>query len=171
MLLLYFFLSILLIFPIDILGKDFSKYLKEEPEGDFRYNIKRKLESDNYMIVKYKEKVTYLPGSRFDRKGISYIIYENKNFTDEEEFEIEANKPIEIHFSYAITNLENYFQNNYLSNFLSIVYVDLSHFDSSSVTNMIGMFLVCESIKEINLINFDASKVLDMTAMFSIEIT
>ena len=55
MLFFYFFLSILLIFPIDILGKDFSKHLKEESEGEFRYNIKRKLESDNYIIIKFNE--------------------------------------------------------------------------------------------------------------------
>ena len=120
-LLLYFFLTILLIFPIDILGKNVSKHLKEEPGREFRYNIKRKLELDNYMIVKYKTKITYYPGFIFNRKGIRYINYENKNFTDDDQFEIEVNKPIEIHFSYPFTSMESFFQRYYQTNFLEIV--------------------------------------------------
>lgn len=120
-LLLYFFLSILLTFPIDILGKNISKHLKEEPGGEFRYNIKRKLERDNYVIVKFYEKVTYYPGFQFNRKGISYIIYENKNYTDDDQFEIEAYKQIEIHFSYPLTSMDNYFQTYYITLYQQIV--------------------------------------------------
>jgi surface protein len=51
----------------------------------------------------------------------------------------------------------------YLSN---ITYIDLSHFNSSSITHMTGMFSGCSSLKSLNLNNFDTSKVIDMCGMF-----
>ena len=51
----------------------------------------------------------------------------------------------------------------YLSN---ITYIDLSHFNSSSITHMTGMFSGCSSLKSLNLNNFDTSKVIDMYGMF-----
>ena len=47
-----------------------------------------------------------------------------------------------------------------------LVLLDLSNLDTSSVTNMSGMFSDCNSLTELNLSNFDTSKVTDMSYMF-----
>ena len=48
-----------------------------------------------------------------------------------------------------------------------LTYVDLSNFDSSSVTDMSYMFYGCSSLKEINLTNkFNTNKVINMNYMF-----
>lgn len=49
----------------------------------------------------------------------------------------------------------------------SLVNVDVSGFDTSKVTNMFGMFSGCSSLSEIDLSNFDTGKVTDMSFMFS----
>jgi surface protein len=46
-------------------------------------------------------------------------------------------------------------------------YLDLSNFDTSNVTDMMGMFMGCHKLKEIKgLNNFNTSKVTDIEAMF-----
>ncbi len=47
-----------------------------------------------------------------------------------------------------------------------LVLLDLSNLDTSSVTNMSGMFADCRFLTELNLSNFDTSKVTDMSYMF-----
>ena len=44
--------------------------------------------------------------------------------------------------------------------------LDLSSFDTSSVTTMEGMFTGCTSLKELDLSSFDTSSVTDMRSMF-----
>ena len=45
--------------------------------------------------------------------------------------------------------------------------MDLSHFDTSHVTNMIGMFNYCENLISLNLSNFDTSHITIMVCMFA----
>ncbi len=49
----------------------------------------------------------------------------------------------------------------------NITILDLSNFDTSSVTNMRAMFSGCSSLTNLNLKNFDTSNVTDMSYMFS----
>ena len=44
---------------------------------------------------------------------------------------------------------------------------ELENFNTSSVTNMLGMFSDCSSLKELNVSNFNTSAVTDMSQMFS----
>ena len=62
----------------------------------------------------------------------------------------------------SLDNCQNMF--NGCSNIRSI---DLSHFDSSRVTNMRAMFQSCSNLFEINLYNLVTSNVKDMGYMFS----
>jgi hypothetical protein len=52
-LIIYSILSLFLVFPINILGENLSNHLRKESWEDFGYNIQRKLENDNYIIIKY----------------------------------------------------------------------------------------------------------------------
>ncbi|HAK1429120.1 TPA: BspA family leucine-rich repeat surface protein, partial [Listeria monocytogenes] len=51
-------------------------------------------------------------------------------------------------------------------NCASLEALDVSNFDTSSVTNMSSMFLTCTSLEELDLSNFDTSSVNDMRLMF-----
>ena len=53
------------------------------------------------------------------------------------------------------------------SNCKTIIEIDLSNFNTSSVTSMQGMFLNCENLKYINFGNIDTSSVTDMSILFS----
>ena len=67
-----------------------------------------------------------------------------------------------IVFYGKIINLENFFGkcNN-------IIYLDLSNFDTSNVTNMKQMFFECTKLKEIKGLNkFNTKNVIDISDMF-----
>ena len=49
----------------------------------------------------------------------------------------------------------------------NIVEIDLSHFNTSKITNMSYMFQNCSSLTSLNLSNFDTSKVFNMDCMFN----
>ena len=178
-LIIYSILSLFLVFPINILGENLSNHLRKESGEDFGYNIQRKLENDNYIIIKYKEDVDYSRKSfktqykdddeddTIDTRyiSISKIIY-NETAYDDINITVEANTPLEIHFSGAINSLESFFDTDYDNNCEKISYVDLSHFNSSALTSTKNMFYGCSSIQEINFTNFDTSSVENMYDMF-----
>ena len=140
-LIIYSILSLFLVFPINILGENLSNHLRKESWEDFGYNIQRKLENDNYIIIKYNQDADYSRQSfktQYDEKSkrrmitrsnsISKMIYKEQNYSDIN-FRIEADTPFEIHFSGAINSLESFFDKEYDNNCEKISYVDLSHFD------------------------------------------
>ena len=49
----------------------------------------------------------------------------------------------------------------------SLTELDLSHFDTSNVTTMYRMFNGCSSLTELDLSNFDTSNVTDIALMFN----
>jgi surface protein len=48
----------------------------------------------------------------------------------------------------------------------SLTSLDLSNFNTSSVTDMYGMFYNCYNLTSLDLSNFDTSKVTDMKSVF-----
>ena len=159
------FVAILfLILPIEILGEKIPKYTKMN-------HAKRKLEeNDNYIIVKYGTETTY-GADEFKneyRQSVDHIKYNGEEVDLTKDFTIKANTTIEIYFSEPITSLNSFFSTfeNEDPKAAAITYIDLSHFDSSSVTNMVYMFNVCSSLEEIIFNNFDTSKVTTMEGMF-----
>ena len=50
--------------------------------------------------------------------------------------------------------------------FERLIILDLNNFDTSKVTNMLGMFKDCRSLTSLDLSNFDTSKVTNMSYMF-----
>ena len=178
-LIIYSILSLFLVFPINILGENLSNHLRKESGEDFGYNIQRKLENDNYIIIKYNQDADYgeqnfklqyfeeYKDKIYTRdSSISKIIYKGQSYKDIN-FTVESNTPLEIHFSYAINSLLSFFDNNYDNNCEKISYVDLSHFDSFALKSTGYMFNGCSSIQEINFTNFDTSLVGSMNAMFN----
>ena len=176
-LIIYSILSLFLVFPINILGENLSNHLRKESWEDFGYNIQRKLENDNYIIIKHNQKADYSKQSfktknenfqadnNIRQQSISNIIYNETDYGDIN-FQIEADTPLEIHFSRAINSLYLFFHKDVYNNCEKISYVDLSHFDSSALQNTNAMFYGCSSIQEINFTNFITSSVKSMNTMF-----
>ena len=169
----YFIISILLLFPNVIFGANFSR---KEPIVKSLQNITRKLESgastlnisDHYIIAKYGEEAEYNSGFiNGNRKDIAYIIYEGQQINSS--FTIKENGYIEIHFLKPVTSLQNFFGTwtDYNKDKDKIIYVDFSHFNSSSLENVYGIFSYCSNLKEINFTNFDTSKIRNMNSMFA----
>ena len=75
---------------------------------------------------------------------------------------ISTNDIIKLSFNKSIDDCSYMFQ--YLHNIIS---VDLSDFESSSVTNMEGMFDHCYNLKYINFSDFTTSEVTNMKGMFA----
>ena len=157
------FVAILfLILPMEILGEKVPKYTKMN-------HANRKLEeNDNYIIVKYGTKTTYEAGifKNPHRQSVDHIKYKGKEIDQTQQFTIEANTNIEIYFSVSVTSLFGFFARYEDWNAEYITYIDLSHFDSSEVTDTEDMFCTCSSLEEINFNNFNTSKVTGMEGMF-----
>jgi len=83
-----------------------------------------------------------------------------------ETFTIESENYIDILFFNATTTLVSFFNGDYDWLSRSIIYVDLSHFNSSLVTNTGNMFYSCSSLKEINFNNFQTKYISNMRYMF-----
>ena len=149
-----------------IKGKNESQSYNANSEKTLANSGKRKLEVENYMIVKYGENVTY---SKFDhsyRKKIDSIEYENGIYTSKEELKIKANTEIKIYITRSATSFQSFFHDLYDTNAKKIVSVDLSNLNSSLITTLKSMFYGCSSIQNINFFNFNTSKVKDMSYMF-----
>ena len=139
--------------------------------GKINNSYQRKLEYSSYIKVKYDDYGAYYENgfnglnSKY-RKEISYIMYNNKQYTQNESLYISEYEEIEIHFSNPIKSLENFFNaNEEGDNDESISSIDFSYFDSSSLENVKYLFYECKA-DEINLNNFNTSNVVSMEYMF-----
>ena len=145
---------------------------------DFNLELE-KCYSNNYIKVTYIQNNGYTPyfqgfkkasnpkGSGYvdspARDGINFILMGDSIYTKDEPLKIDQDNIIELHFHNDITTLEKLFYDDYCKRIDSI---DLSHFDSSLVTNTANMFYECTSIKELSLTNFNTSSVTNMESMF-----
>ena len=128
--------------------------------------------SNNYITVKYKESSVYDNGYKNEpgiflnpeRSGVNYIIKGNSLFSGDEPLTIEVNESIEIHFYPNITSLNAFFMDQKVQ---SVISINLSHFDSSSLKDM-GYMFCFTSIEEIDFTNFDSSMVTNMDSCFII---
>jgi surface protein len=143
-----------------------------------KYNIeKEKCEFSNYIIVYFEKETEYKYGFELDNSGksiterkdkIDYILNGNdKNpIKGTQPFKVEANSKIDIFFT-NITSLIHFFDYNIDANVENIISVDLSHLDSSFITDLGSLFSGCKSLQYIDFLNFDSSKVTNMESMFS----
>ena len=136
---------------------------------DFNLELER-CHSNNYIRAKYGSNVTFTYGFKYftnsgkehlGKKGVNYIIEGNSIFRGDEPLLIYENETIEIHFYPNTTSLYGFFSDGPEP----LISADLSHFDSSLVTDLQGMFARTQ-VKEINFTNFNTSSVTSMEGMF-----
>ena len=150
-------------FLIYILGRSLTKIQK---------NTQRYLEEvdyDTYALLYFKEDCNYSEGFKNQyRNGISFIINRENNdkLTSEDAFIAHKNHGIEIHFNKTVTNLGTFFSRPFDKNMEYLISIDLSKFDTSSVTDMGSMFFNCSSLESLDLSNFNTSSIRYMGAMF-----
>ena len=133
-------------------------------------------ESSNFIILYFEKETIYEKGFIGDNEGntirgdeIDFIINGEHSikYKVTDKLIIKKGKKIEIYFKPGITNLENYFSVSKDSNMENVASMDLTHFNTSSVTNMASIFNGCLSLKSIVLYDIDTSSVEDMNNMFN----
>ena len=129
-------------------------------------DIPRILESgetcSSHIYIVFGEETTYPNGFLYgvdqsiiqSRQGISGIYTNYAKYGLEEPLTISADSTVKLCFENTITNLENFFDSTKDINVNNIKLIDLSHFDSSSITNVRYIFNNCQSLVCINLANF-----------------
>ena len=123
-------------------------------------------ESTNYIKLTFNQACNYENGFKNNYRNISFINYGGSTITDSIELNINARTELEINFNSPITNMEKFFSQAEDNNMINVISLDLSHFDSSSVTNMNAMFSGCNSLQSINLINVNTQNVNNMAYIF-----
>ncbi len=110
-------------------------------------NDKRTLQesNNNYMIIQFSEKVNYKYNVDYLEDGFRNLIEYMKNgdiiIRDISQIiTIEVNTTLEIYFKENVPRLDDFFSTSHSKAFGKMITVDLSHFDTSSVTNMKAMF-------------------------------
>ena len=154
-----------------ISGQNLSTFKKElfsNNNNFFIRNLEEENPYDSYMVIYFKEDCNYKEFYNIYRKNINYIINKENNaqLTSTTELIIHKGFGIEIHFNIAIKNLEFFFSRSIDENMQYLISIDLTKFDSSSVTVMDQMFYGCISLESIILSNSDISKVKSMILMF-----
>ena len=137
-------------------------------ENSFVNNGKRKLEVENYIVIKYKENVEYSNGFKHNfRKNINIIEYEGQRYSDTDQLTISANKEIKVHIlSDNTTDFRMYFYTFHDKNADKMISLDFSNFDPSLITNINSMFAKCSSIENIIFSNVITSKLESMEQTF-----
>ena len=168
---LIFFLNILFDSIVLISGKYISTLKNENIDNNKNLNLRNLEESntyDSYMVIYFKEDYNYKEFYNIYRRNISFIINRENNdiLMNKTEFSGHKEFGIEIHFDTSIKNLESFFSRDIDKNMQYLVSIDLTKFDSSSVTIMDRMFYACNSLESIILSNSDISNVESMDLMF-----
>ena len=127
-------------------------------------------DSNNFIIVKYNNKTKYASGFTNancpSRNEITYIINQDSIFLSDDPLIIEANTLIQIHFNSTISSMENFFNSDFDPNSQKIIYIDLSHFNSSLVNNTKNMLYNCSSLEYLDISNFNPYNLDTYDSMF-----
>jgi len=129
----------------------------------------------NYITVYYSKDIIYQNGFKNNneevkeyRKGVDLINNDTHTiFSSSEYLEIKLGSKLEISLSKSSKSLANFFDSNYDENLKYIISIDLSHLDSSKITNMNSLFKDCNSLETIIFTGFNTSIVSNMSEIFS----
>ena len=134
-----FSIIILLVSPLQILGKNLTKF-KMLYKDNVIISISRNLEKDNYIVLYFNQDCNHSSGFANEyRSDIDFIINKiniNIKYKKESPFNVTKDYGIEIHFNKAISSLLCYFDSDYDENMKFIEFADLSNFDTSKLTDM-----------------------------------
>jgi len=124
--------------------------------------------SSNYITIAYLNNIViYENGFMNGRNSmnISHIMIGERLIIIDEPFNITNNEIITIYFREPVTTCEQFFSSEVYDSAKFIKSIDLSHFDSSQVTNMNKMFEGCESLKSIDLSVLNTSKLTSLKGL------
>ena len=163
-----YIILLLMNFLVAINGEKESKGNNFNSENSFVNNGKRKLEVENYIVIKYKENVEYSNGFKHNfRQNINFSEYEGQRYSDTDQLTISANKEIKVHIlSDTTTSFQMYFYIYHDINADKMISLDFSNFDPSLITNINSMFAQCSSIENIIFSIVITSKLESMSQTF-----
>ena len=115
----------------------------------------------NNILIYYKNESNYNISFIFgtgeeeieSRKSIKYIYINDDIYEANSSLYIKENSYAKLCFEKPISSLKNFFNKDKDSKVENIISIDLSHFDSSLVTNMDNTFSGCNELKALNISN------------------
>ena len=128
---------------------DLNKSLKSEIIITISGPGARSLFNNNFQ---YKPDDIFINGNKTNLEEI--LLYNNFYLENEENI-------IKVYYSNPPESLRNMFSSN-----TNIKKVDLTHFDTSKVTDMNNMFSNCKELEYVNMTGIDTSSVTNMSSMF-----
>ena len=133
------------------------------------------VQSNDYIIVKFKDTVNYPYGFGFDkyykteneyRKGIFLTKEGEDRYESDDSLNVPKDSEIKIYFNSKVTSLKNFFHSYYDPNVEHIISIDLTNVNSSMLETTEGLFYGCISLESIKLFNFNAPLLKNMNNMF-----
>ena len=164
------------IFNISILSKYYSNFIIII---SFIFMIKITKSEDSYILVKVKNgnNNIYADKKTINLNTVHYSIFYN-DFNEPDEIYIDGNKQTIVKNKYLFSNKINFVKlifkkpiTNIRAMFIDcteIIEVDMSHFDTSKVTEYVALFRNCKSLTSVNLSNLNTNNVTNMGWMFDL---
>ena len=146
-----------------------AKTARGNMENNDSKNFRELQEYDTYITLFFKEDCYYPYGfAYYYRNGISSIIntQDGTTYGSYDSLTINKDYAIEIHFGQQVTDLNYFFSSNNDGNMIYLVSIDFSNFDSSSLSNIDGIFYGCSSLQYIDFTNFYTTSATSMSSMF-----
>ena len=129
------------------------------------------LKCSNYLKVKYGKNIEYKNGFIKNDKGeenkyrtnIDYILNGENKVSTEDSLIITADSEMRIYFNENKTNIEHFFDSEYVE---SITQIDVSYLQSYNLAKTNSLFKGCSSLKSINLNFQNKVSLTNMDSMF-----
>ena len=149
-----------------------SDIITNENHKYFDYNINmNEYKCSSFIIIYYKDSITYEKGFLIDgidsRNYVSFIFNDNVMYLINEKLDIKENGNVKLCFKDNVTSLEKFFDASIDNNAKNIISIDLSHFDSSLVTNIEKMFSECQELLALDISNFNFEKIENSNDIFN----
>ena len=138
----------------------------------FDYNIEiNEYECQNYIIVYYKDAIEYENGFLINsidcRNNVLFIYNDNNIYKISDKLNINENSNIKLCFKNSVTSLEKFFDASIDNNAKKIISIDLSHFNSSLITNIDKIFSGCQELLALDISNFNFEKIENSNDVFN----
>ena len=142
------------------------KYELGDKNDDWKYENEKEIK-ENVEIKIDGKTIKFEYHLKFEKEGkykIEYLFKKNLTKTDYMFYDCKSIKNLDLS-NFNSQSITD--MSNMFCGCKSLTNLNLSNFDTQNVTNMSGMFDGCKSLKKLDLSNFDTQNVTDMSSMFS----
>ena len=131
-------------------------------------------ECSSSITIYFEDDVNYIKGFLFNEKDVNipsrnsipYIYYDNNLYNRYKKLNVKKNTNLTLCFPPNVASLESFFDSSLDINTQKIISIDLSNFDSSSVTNMNSMFSGCTGLMALDMRNMNLENIANSENIF-----